>query len=79
MPRKPRLHIHDFCEDKARSGEGAYALAYALLELAEAQMETAKALDHIGRNDLNPTGPPGALEELAIQMKRVADALENQS
>jgi hypothetical protein len=33
---KPELHISDFFEEKARSGNGSYAIAFALLELAVA-------------------------------------------
>lgn len=71
-----KKHIKDFCEDKARTGDGAYAVAYALLELVRAQKGTAIALDRLGLNYSNPKGPPGALEELAMQAKRIADALE---
>lgn len=41
-------HMQDYFEDKARSGDGAFAVAFALLELAEAQKKTARALDSAG-------------------------------
>jgi hypothetical protein len=78
MMAKSTPHIHDFCEENARTDSG-YAIAFAILELADAQKAAAKALDRLGLNYTNETGPPGALEELAMQAKRVADALISMS
>jgi hypothetical protein len=68
-------HIHDFFEEKARAGDGQYAVAFAILELAEQQKATAKALDSMGMNNMVPAGVPGALEMIGMQMKDIAAAL----
>lgn len=68
-------HIRDFCEDKARAGDSRYAVAYAILELAQQHAKVARALDTIGLNNMNPEGPPGALEEIGMQMKALVEAI----
>lgn len=74
----PKQHFHDFCEDRARQGDGAFAVAYALLDLAKAQGSTASALRQLGLGDAATS--MGALEALMVQMKetgeRIADAIE---
>jgi hypothetical protein len=76
MAAKSTKNIHDYFEDKARSGDGAFAVAFALLELAEAQKNAARALDQIGFNDgRHSNGPPGTTEKIAMELARVADAL----
>lgn len=71
-------HIQDLIEDKARKGDGAYAVAYALLELARAQDRTATQLKNLGLADAST--PYGAMEALIMQMKEtgetIASALE---
>ena len=42
MPRNPEMPIGDLFEEKARSGDGSYAIAFALLKLADVQ-EAARA------------------------------------
>ncbi len=73
----PQQHIQDLCEDKARKGDGAYAVAFALLELARAQERTAGALRDLGFADA--ASPYGAVEALIMQIKEtgetIADAL----
>jgi hypothetical protein len=83
MRKKEKGHIQDYFEDKARTGDPSFAIAYALMELAEAQRDTAKALDRMGLNYGSSAGPPGALEKLAMEtgslvgaMDRIASALE---
>jgi hypothetical protein len=73
-------HTYDYFEEKARAGDGAFAVAFALLELADAQNKTAKALDQIGFNDGGqPNGPSGTTEKIAMELARIADALERPS
>lgn len=76
---KPTTAIGDLFEDKARAGDGAFAIAFALLRLAEANTLTAEGLDRLGLNYLSPAGPPGALEKLAMEATRIADALERRT
>lgn len=73
MPAKAEQHIQDFCEDKARNGDGAFAIAYALLELAEAQKNTATQLKFLGTGDAATT--MGAIELLASEVKHVSEAI----
>jgi hypothetical protein len=75
MSKETDQHIMDLCEGKARAGDGAFAIALALLELAEAQNATATALDRLGLNYSNPIGPPGAVEKVAMELGRAADSL----
>jgi hypothetical protein len=75
MSKETDQHIMDLCEEKARAGDGAFAIALALLELAEAQNATATALDRLGLNYSNPGGPPGAVEKVAMELGRAADSL----
>lgn len=72
-------HIDDLIEEKARAGDGHFAIAYALLQMAAAGQEAARALDRLGMNNLSPGGPPGALEKLAMETARIATSLEDQS
>ncbi|WP_148219197.1 hypothetical protein [Azospirillum sp. B510] len=59
-------------EDRA-SRDGAFAVAYAITRLADAQLETAQALRKLGLNDA--TTRMGAVELLAREASRIADAL----
>jgi hypothetical protein len=70
----PSQHIQDFFEDRARGGDGAFAIAYALLELAEASKKTTRALDALAFNDAGHE--PGIFEKLAMETERIAIALE---
>lgn len=63
-------HIKDFCEDRARKGEAGFAIAYALLDLADAQEATVKALNRLGWNDA--ATKMGALEGLGLQIEKAA-------
>lgn len=70
-------HIEDLFEEKARSGEGSYAIAYALLRLAEAQKDSAIALKDLGLADA--ATPMGAIEFLSREIRdtgrSIADAI----
>jgi hypothetical protein len=67
--------IHDLFEDKARAGDALYAIAFAILKVADHQRESASALDRMGMNRMVPGGPPGTSEMIAMQMETIADAL----
>ncbi|MGB3490804.1 MAG: hypothetical protein WBA62_22165 [Xanthobacteraceae bacterium] len=80
MTARPTGHIQDYFEDQARSGDGAFAVAFALLELATAQRAAAKALDQIGFNDgRERNGPPGTTEKIAMELARLTDVLADRS
>lgn len=64
-------------EEKAASGDGAFAIAYALLQLADAQNKTASALDRLGLNYEKSDGSPGAVEMIGMQMRDIVSAIEN--
>lgn len=66
-------HIQDVFEDKARAGDGAYAVAFALLELARAQDRTATQLKNLGFADAST--PFGAMEALIMQMKETGETI----
>jgi hypothetical protein len=66
-------HIQDFCEGKARAGDGAFGIAFALLELARAQKATAVALDRLGTADAATS--MGAIEMLSLEIKNGAEAI----
>jgi hypothetical protein len=70
---KPDQRIHDFFEARARAGDGAFAIAYALLNLTDAQVGTARALNRLGLADAST--PFGAMENLAMELKRAGEAV----
>jgi hypothetical protein len=61
-------HIDDFIEGKARK-DGAYAIAYALLQLANAQKETARAVRSLD--------VPMVAERIDCGAGAIADALRS--
>ena len=70
---KPDQRIHDFFEQRARAGDGAFAIAYALLNLTDAQIATARALNKLGVSDAST--PFGAMENLAMELKRAGESV----
>ena len=66
-------HLLDDFEEKARSGDGKFAIAYALLRLAETHEKL--------RGDLcfgqTLTSPPGVLEKIGIEMAELASAVKS--
>lgn len=66
-------HIEDVCEEKARAGDGSFAIAYALLRLADEQKQTAHQLAKLGFNDA--ASPMGAVEHLTLHVSRSLDAI----
>lgn len=66
-------NIEDFFEAKARGGEGAFAIAFALMKLASAQDRTATWVKHLGLADA--ATPLGAIEALMVQLKETGETL----
>jgi len=60
------MHIEDFFEDKARGGDGRYAIAYALLKLASAQESTAVHIKYLGNGNAATT--MGAIEAYGMHI-----------
>lgn len=59
-------HISDFCEDKAREGDGSFAIAFALLEVAAQQKAVARSLERLG---MGSDRSQGAVELLAKELR----------
>lgn len=68
------LILDEKIEQKAKSGNGASMIAYALLQLTAAQDRTATALFRLGNG--NASTDFGAIEGLSMQMKMIADAIQ---
>ena len=64
--------IESAIEDRA-GRDGAFAIAYAIGRLADAQVDTARALERLGLNGASTN--MGALEALGLEISRIADAL----
>jgi hypothetical protein len=69
---KPDQHIHDF-RRKSACRRRAFAVAYAILKLTDAQIATARALNKLGVAEA-PTRF-GAMENLAMQLTRAGEAV----
>lgn len=71
------MHIDDLIEDRAKKGDGLYAIAYALLKAANAQERMAREIRDLG--NAGAMGPFGAIEGLGMQIEKaaqiVADAI----
>lgn len=65
MPTKRPQHIEDFIADKARA-DGGYAIAYALLKLADAHQSLACHVKYLGGGD--NADSRGAVEWLGIKV-----------
>ncbi len=65
--------IRNVFEKKARDGDGAFAIAYALLDLSDSQEATAKALQRLGLG--NASTDVGAIENLAMQIEKAAEVV----
>jgi|GEM_PF-3216430 len=74
MPQPP--DIRELIEKKARAGDGAFAIAYALLDLSDSQEATAKALQRLGNG--NASTDLGAIENLSMQVEKAATTLGDQ-
>lgn len=60
-------------EKKARAGEPGFAIAWALMDLADAQEATARAIQRLGNADASTHF--GAIEALGMEVGKVAEAL----
>ena len=67
------MNIEDFCEDKAKKGEGQFAIAHAIYQLANAQKKLASEVQMLGAGTLHERG---AVYEVAASLKDVAQSLE---
>jgi hypothetical protein len=65
--------ISDFCEEKARKGEGLFAVAYALLEIADLQKSIAVHVKYLGNGDAATT--MGAIEAFGMHLGEKLDSL----
>lgn len=66
--------LEELFEERAAKGDGAFAIAHALLLLAKAQDRTATQLKNLGLADA--ATPMGAIEILSVEFKRIADSLD---
>ncbi|HKR16247.1 MAG TPA: hypothetical protein VJM81_02525 [Rhizorhapis sp.] len=66
-------HILDEFEDRARAGDGQFAIAYAVLRMAESHEKLRGDLC-FGRTQ---TSPPGVLEKIGMEMAELASAVKN--
>lgn len=69
------MHIHDFIEDKAKSGDAGFAIAYAILQLGQEQHRLARVVDALGANVLSPTAGMGTTEFIGKQLEAIAEAI----
>lgn len=60
-------------EKRALAGDGAFAIACAILRLADAQFENSRAVQRLGNG--NASTAFGAIENLAMQVEKVATAI----
>lgn len=65
--------IKDVFEERARKGDGAFAIAFALMDLSDSQEATAKALQRLGLG--NASTDFGAIEALGMQIEKAANIL----
>ncbi|KWV61126.1 hypothetical protein AS156_25760 [Bradyrhizobium macuxiense] len=64
-------------EKMARATNSGFAIAFALLELAQAQRNTAAALDRLGVN-LGGSAP-GTTEKIAMELTRLVDVIADKA
>jgi hypothetical protein len=67
-------NIQDDFERRAGSGDGYFAIAAAILRLADAQQRTADAVNKLGVN--NASTDMGAIEVLSTGVAKIAEAIE---
>lgn len=76
MVSKPPIHLYDLIEDKARTDPG-YAIAFALLKLADAQRSLATHVKYLCNG--NAASEMGAIEAFGMhigeKMDIIADVL----
>ena len=67
--------IEDVFEDKARAGDGSFAVAFALMQLTREQKRLADKLGQLGFD--GPGMNMGALEYIGVQIREIGSALES--
>lgn len=72
---KKKKDIRAVIEEKAREGDGLFAIAYALFDLSDSQEATAKAIQRLGNG--NAATHYGAIENLAMQVSAAAETMGN--
>jgi hypothetical protein len=66
-------HIEDLFEEKARAGDGSFAIAYALLRLADEQKATAYQIRQLGFGDAATS--MGGIEHLTLHLSRTGETI----
>lgn len=67
------MHIHDLFEEKARKGDGQFAIAYALMNLVDAHKSVATHLKYLGNGDAATT--MGAIEAFGAHIGEKLEGL----
>lgn len=67
------MHIEDLFEDHARKGDGAFAIAYALMQIAGHQERIAQEVRRLGLGDAST--PFGAIEALSQTVLDAGEAI----
>ncbi len=62
-------------KERALSDPG-YAIAWAILQLADASWGQARATDALGLNETGGSDEPGTTTVIALELGRIAEALE---
>lgn len=65
--------IKTLCRQKAEEGDSGFAIAYALLEVAEQQAAIAVHLKYLGTGDAGTT--MGAIEYLGVQVEKAGQTM----
>lgn len=74
MPAGDSISMRDLFEQRARKGDAGFAMAYALLEVADAQFAIRDALQSLGNGDASTK--MGAIENLAGKVAGLSISLE---
>jgi hypothetical protein len=69
-------HIEDVFEEKARAGDGQFAMAYALLKLAQNHERLATKVGYLGFDAPGSHPAPGALEFIGMQMRDLVEVMQ---
>ncbi len=65
----------DYFKEQALSGDSGFAIAFALLELADAQERTALKLGRLGFD--GPSNSAGGLEGVSLSLEDIAKAIKD--
>lgn len=64
----------DYFREQALNGDSGFAIAFALMELANAQQMTAMKLGRMGFD--GPSGNAGGLEGVSLSLEDIAKAIK---